>query len=634
VSPRFDTLGTNRRSPSSSLDPRKGGASVAGSGLPAVPRAAEHGLVDLVCGPASPLPETYQRYRLVARLGSGGQADVYRGVRLCGGVTSAPITVKVFRIDPRRPLADELRSWDKGDAALMDLNNRGVIGICRRADGFYGPPPHASGVAPNVRDAVPYQIYDYLHGINLREYITGRAGLSGGSRLVASTALHQLAATVTALHHPADIGACPVLHMDIKPSNIMTLTNGEIRLIDFTGARYWRHEEITQIAYTPESGGPEALQGQVGPSYDVHGFGSVAFFMLAGSPPRGQHAPPMARHPLFDGRPALRDHLLAPLADRPSDRPATAELTAWVDRLLKLVRVTGVPDLGLDWAEPRVAPADASRVVGRARPVLAGTETDAFSRIEMLERELVALRANGPTEPEAQLGLLPFTAPPPAPSATPSPAPGNGMPPAPGNGMPPAPGNGMPSASGNGGSAAASAPVSSPAHASAGNSAPTSGGPSGDRSMLVGRAAVVTRPPSDPTGSGYLDGSGEGGGRQGPGPPPPARVRGDRRRRLKRGGTWSVIGVSFSLVCWIIWAASNRARGIYVAPAAYAGTLAVALGVFVVLRLLGQLVIEGWMHKVRRGATGAHFGVAVFLIAVGITYLEQTTWLANAFKWL
>ncbi len=108
---------------------------------------SEQGLVDLVCGPASPLPETYQRYRLVARLGSGGQADVYRGVRLCGGVTSAPITVKVFRIDPRRPLADELRSWDKGDAALMDLNNRGVPGICRRADGFYGPPPHASGVA-------------------------------------------------------------------------------------------------------------------------------------------------------------------------------------------------------------------------------------------------------------------------------------------------------------------------------------------------------------------------------------------------------------------------------------------------------------------------------------------------------
>ena len=90
---------------------------------------AQGALLDLVCGPASPLPETYQRYRLVAHLGSGGQADVYRAVRLCGGVTSAPLTVKVFRVDPQRPLVDELRSWDKGDAVLMDLNNRGVAGI-------------------------------------------------------------------------------------------------------------------------------------------------------------------------------------------------------------------------------------------------------------------------------------------------------------------------------------------------------------------------------------------------------------------------------------------------------------------------------------------------------------------------
>src|SRR5437762_13772260 len=133
---------------------------------------AEGALLDLVCGPASPLPETYQRYRLVAHLGSGGQAEVYRAVRLCGGVSSAPMTVKVFRIDPQRPLVDELRSWDKGDAVLMDLNNRGVPGICRRADGFYGSPPHRPGQSAAPGDAVPYQVYDYLHGINMREYVS------------------------------------------------------------------------------------------------------------------------------------------------------------------------------------------------------------------------------------------------------------------------------------------------------------------------------------------------------------------------------------------------------------------------------------------------------------------------------
>src|SRR5256885_9037167 len=124
---------------------------------------AEGALLDLVCGPASPLPETYQRYRLVAHLGSGGQAEVYRAVRLCGGVSSAPMTVKVFRVDPQRPLVDELRSWDKGDAVLMDLINRGVSGICRRADGFYGPPPHRPGAAPPPGQAGPHPGFDYLH---------------------------------------------------------------------------------------------------------------------------------------------------------------------------------------------------------------------------------------------------------------------------------------------------------------------------------------------------------------------------------------------------------------------------------------------------------------------------------------
>jgi len=219
-------------------------------------------LLDLVCGPASPLPETHQRYRLVAHLGSGGQADVYRAVRLCGGVSSAPLTVKVFRIDPRRPLVDELRSWDKGDAALMDLNNRGVPAVCRRADGFYGPPPHRPGHPPDPEAAVPYQIYDYLHGVNLREYVADRAGLAPGARrLNAVAALTTLSTVLRALHHPQESGATPVLHMDVKPSNVMVLTNGEVRLIDFTGARYWRPEEITQIAYTPESGGPEAFGG-------------------------------------------------------------------------------------------------------------------------------------------------------------------------------------------------------------------------------------------------------------------------------------------------------------------------------------------------------------------------------------
>ena len=75
-------------------------------------------------------------------------------------------------------------------------------------------------------------------------------------------------------------------------------------------------------------------------------------------------------------------------------------------------------------------------------------------------------------------------------------------------------------------------------------------------------------------------------------------------------------------------------KGLDVAPGFFVGTLAVALGLFLLLRLLGRLLIENWMGKTRRGATGAHIGVALFLVAVGIAYLQQTAWVVRLFGWM
>jgi serine/threonine protein kinase len=570
----------------------------------------ESAVVDLVCGPASPLAETFQRYRLVARLGAGGQADVYRGVRLCGGVTSTAVTVKVFRINPKRTLADELRSWDKGDAALMDLNTRGVPGICRRVDGFYGPPPHVTGVAPAGQEAVPYQVYDYLHGINLRDYVTSKAGFGATNRLSATASLLTLAESLKAMHEPDNVTTCPVLHMDVKPSNIMVLTNGDTRLIDFTGARYWRSAEITQIAYTPESGGPEALSGEVTPAYDVHGFGAVAFFLIAGVAPRGSGAPPMERHDVFTGRPALRDHMLAVLADRPQDRPSTYELTDWTQTLVKLVRASHVPDRGLDWSDRPISTGQpAARAVGRARAALTGTETDAYMRIEALERELVALRARVGARPTA--AALPGAV-------------ASGMPGAAALGMPAPVSPTSPAGPSSGSPRPASIPTSAPR--------PTAIQPSSAAApAMVGRAQVVARPP-EPSGYAAPEGTYLGG-------PPGQGARVSRRpkvnlRTLRKGGGWTIAGASFAVLCWFVWAAANRKSGAVLAPGFLVATAVVAVGLFMVLRLLGRLVIEGWMHKPRNSANGAHLGTAAFLFAVGVTYLQETAWVMQAYRWV
>ncbi|MFI5916177.1 hypothetical protein [Dactylosporangium sp. NPDC051541] len=552
-------------------------------------------LLDLVCGPASPLPETFQRYRLVAHLGSGGQADVYRAVRVSGGVTSAPMTVKVFRVDPQRPIADELRSWDKGDAALMDLNNRGVPGICRRADGFYGPPPHRPTERPAPGDAVPYQVYDYLHGVNLREYVVNRsAAQPGARRLNAVSALKTLAVVLQQLHNPQESSATPVLHMDVKPSNVMVLATGEVRLIDFTGARYFREEEITQIAYTPESGGPEAFGGvkHVGPAYDVHGFGAVAYFMVTGAYPRvdgrsdvgGQPdaSPPpwsvLRRHPLLERIPSLRDHLHLPLADRPADRPQTRDLQSWTLHLAELVRRAGLPDVGCDWHE--VDAADTGKVVGRARPSISGTETDAYQRIERLERELVSLRS-GSLPPTAMYQAAPPVSAPPV-----------------------------------------SAPPVSVAPVSSGGVAVNAEGVP----QMRGRAKVIPRSAPEPTG--MMDLAPEEDHRPRYTPP-----RGERSRQLKIGWELTGTGAIIAFICWALWALDSEGNlsGPFIA---FLVVLGVAVGVFALARLLGRLILEQRLGRPRRSAKGAHALTGLFLAASGFAYLREVGWAVDFYHWV
>ena len=103
--------------------------------------------------------------------------------------------------------------------------------------------------------------------------------------------------------------------------------------------------------------------------------------------------------------------------------------------------------------------------------------------------------------------------------------------------------------------------------------------------------------------------------------------------QLRRGGEWSAAGALFAFVCWGIWAISGR--GNLTAPLLTFGlSLLTAAGLFALARLLGRLVWERLLGRVRRSARGAHLVTAFFLAGVGVTYLQQTEWVVAAWNWV
>jgi hypothetical protein len=144
-----------------------------------------------------------------------------------------------------------------------------------------------------------------------------------------------------------------------------------------------------------------------------------------------------------------------------------------------------------------------------------------------------------------------------------------------------------------------------------------------------GRAAVNPHPRTqqfaaehEPTGTGWPGGEA----------PQERRPLGWHLGQLRRGGEWSFAGMLFAFVCWGIWAISSD--GDLTTPVVvFIVSLLVAGGLFALSRLVGRLVLERQLGRVRRTARGSHIVAGIFLVGVGIAHLRQTEWVMTAFNW-
>jgi serine/threonine protein kinase len=233
-----------------------------GADSPPVPVPAEEDRA-LVQLSAVPLPTSIGKYRVVERLGQGGQAEVFRAVH--PNLPGRDVVIKWARHALPAPLQQKVIEEAQVLARLEDP------GIVRIFDA-------------DVHEGRPFLVLEHVAGCNLSERLK-RDGLPHPRESVALVA--RLARTLAVLHQHS------VLHLDLKPANILMDTAGSPRLVDFGLAARIRTgdepgEQAGSISGTlsymaPEQAWPQT--DQIGPRTDVFGLGAVLYELLTGRPP-------------------------------------------------------------------------------------------------------------------------------------------------------------------------------------------------------------------------------------------------------------------------------------------------------------------------------------------------------------
>jgi ABC-type oligopeptide transport system substrate-binding subunit/serine/threonine protein kinase len=273
-------------------------------------------------------PEQLGAYRLIGRLGEGGQGVVYLGQ------------------DP------------DGEEVAVKLLHAQFSGDVKARARFAGELASAKRVAPfctarildaDVEGDTPYLVSEYIDGPSLRQVVDAQGPRSGG-------VLQRLAiGTVTALTAIHEAG---VVHRDFKPTNVLLAVDGP-RVIDFGIARALDNSgtlTTSTTVGTPSYMSPEQISGEsAGPPADVFAWACTIVYAATGRPPFGQDSIPAVMNRIVHQEPELgmlmpplRDVVQACLAKDPRRRPTAQQV------LLRLLSNDGV-----SLPAPQSAPATA-----------------------------------------------------------------------------------------------------------------------------------------------------------------------------------------------------------------------------------------------------------------------------------
>ncbi len=280
------------------------------------------------------------RFELLGRIGAGNHGVVFRAR---DSQLQREVAIKRFSHfladDPRA-----MRRITREVAALARVSHPNVVTVHDLVH-----MPDGDG------EVTPHLVMELVEGTSLRDLLATR-GPNMRSVAAVRGVLEGLAAC-----HQADI-----LHLDIKPANVLVTARGGVKIVDFGIARAASDTTAT-VAGTPHYMAPEQFDGRADERSDIYSVGCLLYECVTGAPPfEGTMAAQVMAHrnkPRPDPRelapqvtPALAAVVMRAMAIDPSARyQSVAEM------LSALAAVGAGVDLSV---APAAAPHDVTSVSG------------------------------------------------------------------------------------------------------------------------------------------------------------------------------------------------------------------------------------------------------------------------------
>ena len=205
------------------------------------------------------IPEEIGRYKIMAELGRGGMATVYRAY---DPSFEREVAIKVL---PREMMHDpQFRSrFDREIKLVAGLEHPAIVPVYDVGD----------------EDGQPYFVMRYMTGGSLSAWIErGRFSLQDAARII-----EKIAQGLAYAHRKG------IIHRDLKPDNILFDANNEPFISDFGVAKLTEASGSltgSGVVGTPAYMSPEQAQGaDVDIRSDVYGLGVIVYQMLSGQQP-------------------------------------------------------------------------------------------------------------------------------------------------------------------------------------------------------------------------------------------------------------------------------------------------------------------------------------------------------------